>query len=709
MMTAPAPALQPHPSRVLWVAAVVAVVLPLEVVARTAAYPQGWAVALGRSSLLGLSLVALGGVLAARWWRSGATPAAVVAVLVGLVALRSGGAIVLDAPWLDPLGRGQVVPAATPWPIAIAVVAGASGGGLLAHRVRRVPPWWVVLGAWVVLLAIIGSFDAPVVSAVGSLVGALLLAVSVADGRRAVAPATSDGAVLLGTFLSGAALAGTVAWWVLHHYPERVSSTDGVVTTLGPLFAPALWVSTLVAAVGIVLAAIIHLVAPATGTGDTPRWQRPLLTPARFVPLITAVAFLFRVWALEVVSTARRDSGDPFFYHVTANLLARGRGFEEPLNWIAYGDEIASALHGPGFPAALAVVSRFGGLSYIDHQWASVLFGLPQVVFAMLLAHRLAGRRVAVLAGVVCVVYPNLWLTDGSLFVEGLMAGFTMAATWAMYCWIDRPRAVTAAGIGALIALAALTRGEALLLIPLFFGGVMLVRRPVPWRQRCQHAAIGTAAAVATLAPWMIYNQPRFEVFVPLSTNSNEVLFYANCDDVYSGPLIGFWSFACQERYRAEFGDPPGDQAQQAVYWRKLAIEYIREHRDQVPKVLAARVGRQWELFRPGQTISLSVIEGRDATSTRIGQWMFYAMMPLAVAGSVAMRRRRQLLLPMWSHAIAVTATALYAYGTLRFRAPWEPVMVVLAAIGVVFLFDLWRRRVAALTDTDRAVEVPVA
>jgi hypothetical protein len=109
--------------------------------------------------------------------------------------------------------------------------------------------------------------------------------------------------------------------------------------------------------------------------------------------------------------------------------------------------------------------------------------------------------------------------------------------------------------------------------------------------------------------------------------------------------------------------------------------------------VVVARVGRQWELFRPGQTLDFAFIEGRDRTSVRIGQLGYYVMMPLAVIGTFAMRRRRQPVLPMWSHAIGVTATAVYAYGTLRFRAPWEPIMVTLAAIGVIFLWDRWRSR----------------
>ena len=39
--------------------------------------------------------------------------------------------------------------------------------------------------------------------------------------------------------------------------------------------------------------------------------------------------------ALLTIAPARVDGGDPLFYHTTANVLAAGRGFPEPLHWIA--------------------------------------------------------------------------------------------------------------------------------------------------------------------------------------------------------------------------------------------------------------------------------------------------------------------------------------------------------------------------------------
>lgn len=681
------------------VAAAAAVLVPLEQVGRAAVRPEGWQTLAARSSIASLALWTIALALAMRWWRTqprtNARWVTAATTMLAVVAVRVVWSLATGTRILDPVGHGEILPAGTPLLVSVAVLLGVAAVAIwLATRDR------VSIAGWPVLLVVLGAsaivrwVDDLAVAGIASAIAAVAVA-AWAVGCDATSTSEAVSMPAHGMMLAGVAVAAPSARFVLDRYVERVHDLDGAATMLGPVLPPALWAATLVVAVGVLLGAA--RVARRVG-------RRLVDRPAMYLPIILAVAHLFRVWALYAISTARRDNGDPLFYHITANLLAHGRGFEEPLIWVNSGNESPSALHGPGFPAVLSLVSRFGGVSYVDHQWASILMGLPQIAFAVLLAHRLAGRRAALLTGAICIVYPNLWLTDGSLFVEGLMAGLTTAATWAMYRWLDHPRPTTVVLIGVLIGAAALTRGEALLLIPLFFGGVVLLRRSVEWRRRLTHAAIGTVAAVATMAPWMIYNAPRFNVFVPLSTNSNEVLFYANCDDVYFGPFLGFWSFDCQTRHRAEFGDAPGDQAEQAVYWRKLAIEYVRDHIDRVPVVVAARVGRQWELFRPDQTVDFAFIEGRDRRSVQIGQLGFYLMMPLTIAGSIALRRRRHPLLPMWSHAIAVTATAVYAYGTLRFRAPWEPIMVTLAAIGVVFLWDQRERILRRRSPTPQRV-----
>jgi hypothetical protein len=119
----------------------------------------------------------------------------------------------------------------------------------------------------------------------------------------------------------------------------------------------------------------------------------------------------------------------------------------------------------------------------------------------------------------------------------------------------------------------------------------------------------------------------------------------------------------------------------------------MRAHAGRVPAVLAARLGRLYDVFRPAQMRTYEASEGRPARSERLGVWLFWLLAPLAIAGAWLLRRRRQPLAILLVPVAMVTATALLTYGSTRFRFAAEPSIVVLAAVTVD---ALWRRRGSA-------------
>jgi 4-amino-4-deoxy-L-arabinose transferase-like glycosyltransferase len=463
-------------------------------------------------------------------------------------------------------------------------------------------------------------------------------------------------------------------------YPERAVVSGGTVELAGAALPLWIWSLVIGAAFGVLIAVVLV----------TGRWllggRRPaeLPTAPLAVASVTSVGFFIRLWVLFSVAPPGVDGGDPLFYHVTANLLAHGRGFAEPLTWLSTQTFRPSALHGPLYPFVLSISSRFGGITYFDHQMASTLIGSAVVLATVLLGRQIGGRAVGLVAGLLAAFYPNLWLIDSLLFPEGLMALLTTLAALAAYRWRDAPRLRTAALTGALIGLAALTRGEGLLLAPFILVPWTLTTWSLERRRRLQHLAVSVAAMIAVIAPWTVRNLLSFEHVVPLSTNGNELIVYANCETTYSGRLIGYWDFGCQQRIRGVQGDPPGDESERAQYWRSVGLDYAKDNLDQVPKVLAVRALRQWELFRPMQNFRLSGIEGRVGWGGFTGLLMFYGLAALSVVGVISLRRRRQPILPIAAQFLAVTVTAVYAYGTVRFRAPAEPALCVLAAAGLV-------------------------
>ena len=130
-------------------------------------------------------------------------------------------------------------------------------------------------------------------------------------------------------------------------------------------------------------------------------------------------------------------------------------------------------------------------------------------------------------------------------------------------------------------------------------------------------------------------------------------------------------------------------------YHANDAIEYIKDHITRVPLVALARVGRMWGVFKPGQTTTLDwTIEGRGRGPSWIGLVSFYVLIPFAVAGFVALHRRRITMLPLLAPPIIVTIAAAATFGVTRYRAPAEVAIAVGAGIGVAWVGSARRARV---------------
>ncbi|MFM8945238.1 MAG: ArnT family glycosyltransferase, partial [Actinomycetota bacterium] len=490
---------------------------------------------------------------------------------------------------------------------------------------------------------------------------------------------------------------------------ENVRIANGRVTALeGPSTTTVIWALVTATALSIPFLTVLRALLRRVTEG---RWPWP--TYRLGLALMASSALLIRLVTLLTVAPPRTDGGDPLFYHSTANILAEGGGFPEPLNFIAHQRWIPSALHGPLYPLVLSVSSRLGGTTYFDPKFLSLIIGTAVVVMTGVVAARIAPpeRRsiVSLLAAGLAAVYPNLWIVDGVMFPEGLMALCCLVVVYGAYRWRERPSVRWAVGMGAMTGLAALTRGEGLLLALVLTVPWMLTHRALPRRERLRQLVATGLACLVVLAPWMIRNARSFDDFVPLSTNGNELFVYANCDETYSGKFLGFWLYDCQDQLRAAGLDATGDEAAKSLHWRRLGFEYAREHAGELPKVVTARVLRQWEFFRPWQNTDFAPIEGRNKNAARAGLCLYYALAGLSIFGARSLRRRRVGLLPLASLVIGVTLTAAYAYGTTRFRVPAEPVLCILGAVGALPLIDRARRRwpLASRSDPDPTSSTP--
>jgi 4-amino-4-deoxy-L-arabinose transferase-like glycosyltransferase len=375
--------------------------------------------------------------------------------------------------------------------------------------------------------------------------------------------------------------------------------------------------------------------------------------------------------------------GDWFFYHWQANDLAAGRGFDEPYRLRFDHRALPSAGHPPLYPLVLSAVSALGGTGVMAHRALGLPLGAVTIVLVGLLGRRVGGERVGLVAAGLCAAYPLMIATDAALMSETLYGALIAGLLLLAWVLLERPGLWRAAGAGAVLGLAALTRSEALLLLPLLLW-------PVAWRGggdgRARAARLGavTLACALVIAPWAIRNASVFGRFVPISNNDATVLAGANCSHTYAGINLGAWDITCISPRRLD------DEAAQAAVWRSEGLTYVREHAGRLPVVLAVRLLRVWDLYQPRRQVQFA--EGRERRTTQAGVAAWYLLAVAGIGGALVLRRGgRPLLVPL-APALAVCAAALAGYGVPRLRHSFEVPVLVLAAAGLVAAWEARQR-----------------
>jgi 4-amino-4-deoxy-L-arabinose transferase-like glycosyltransferase len=377
--------------------------------------------------------------------------------------------------------------------------------------------------------------------------------------------------------------------------------------------------------------------------------------------------------------------GDPYYYHAAANLLADGEGFVHPYAWDE-GVRVPGADHPPAYAVLLAAPSLVGLDSVRAHQITSCLVGAGTVLLIGLVGRRLAGARAGLIAAAVAAVHPNMWLNDGALMSETLALFLGVLVILAAYWAWDGPSWRRFAALGATVGLVSLARAEgALLLVLLVVPLAVWVPSLAGWRPRLQRGLVAAGVALLVMAPWVGANLVRFKEPATLSTQLGPTLDVANCDQTYGGPFLGAWSFGCA----TEIDDD--DRSVLDRVTRSEALDYMGDHADRLPVVLSARFGRAWGIYDPVDQLRMEVIaDGRPFEAARAGLGLYYLTVVAAVAGLVSLRRRGVPSFPVTAWLVNVAITVVAFYGSTRFRAPAEPALILLAAVGVDAALRHW-------------------
>jgi hypothetical protein len=450
--------------------------------------------------------------------------------------------------------------------------------------------------------------------------------------------------------------------------------------------------------------------------------------------LVVSGALVGRFVAVLAWSSQFAPEGDEAFYWRQAQYLADGYGFVYRNN---YGELITTAVHPPLYSAYLGLVALLGfpDDTHTPLRLASAALGGATVALVGLAGRRIAGPRAGILAAVAAALYANLWLNEVKLTAEAIFAPMIALVILAAYRFVERRTLADAAWLGGAISLAALARAEALGLFVLLALPLVLRVRGESFGVRVRQLAVMGGVGLAVVAPWVVRNLVSFENRVTLSSGAGFVLEISNCDQTYglappmdasgtprpgaaADDYLGYWTPDCDRSDRSAHGDaalvwPEGDETVVEGWKRQIGVDYMREHRGEVPSVVLARIGRIWDVWRPGQSYDLNVFfERRGGWPTLAGMAQYYVMLPLAAAALVVLWRRKVTIIPFVALALSATLTAAVSFGITRYRVGADVGLCVLAGVALDAAWRHLRRRPApsstdTATDTADPAQVP--
>jgi 4-amino-4-deoxy-L-arabinose transferase-like glycosyltransferase len=418
-------------------------------------------------------------------------------------------------------------------------------------------------------------------------------------------------------------------------------------------------------------------------------------TSRRFrIGLLLILVVAGAVRATFIVAVARHDHRfyDAGYYELQARQIGKGHGYNDPFLFLPGASQrSAPAADHPPLTVftILPVIAAGDAIGFAESttqllvRFEMLLIGLCGVALMAMLARRLAGDTAGLIAAGIAALYPYLWVNDGLIMSESLAVLAVVGALLLTLRLGDDRRLPIALALGLVCGVAALARAELILLAPLLALPLLRTWRDRSWAERLKPVAVVAAGTVLIVGPWVAFNLSRFDEPTFISTNDGIAILGSTCDAVFSGPAIGLTNLTvCIPKHA-----PPGDQSVVSKIYRQRAHDYINDgNRAQFVKVVLARIGRDWGLFRPLDMRFINESEGRPRWLTTLGMWWYYPLLALALAGAVMLHRRRVRIWPLAVPPIVVTVGTLLSYGQTRFRVPAEPVIVVLAACAVALI-----------------------
>lgn len=363
---------------------------------------------------------------------------------------------------------------------------------------------------------------------------------------------------------------------------------------------------------------------------------------------------------------------DEISYHSLALRILAGKGYSFGENWYPFTLADTPTAHWSFlYPLYLVGVYRLLGINILAARVAQAVSGgllMGGLIFRI--GERLGGRRIGLMSAALFGLYGYWIYYNAALMTETF---FSLALLIALDCALalkEKQTFQTWVLLGLAMGAAALLRQTALFVIPLLLGWLIYqLRRKIHWRG----LAIAVILPIILIAPVTLRNFRVYGQFLLLNSNSGYA-WYASVN-----PGLGTrWDASkvvvpvpdeLSGLNEAQLDHELSQRAWQTVVHEpaRIAILTFSKAMDQL---------RFWPSPQSGWLSNLM----------RVLSFGIY--LPFMLAGLILSLRRWHDYLPIYAIVIILNVVHMLTWPAARYRLPADAMMMILAALAVVALYD---------------------
>jgi hypothetical protein len=409
---------------------------------------------------------------------------------------------------------------------------------------------------------------------------------------------------------------------------------------------------------------------------------KTLLTSACLIVLFALGVRLGYAWEQQSTTPHWALASVPFLYEPgnIAHSLAVGKGFASPF----HEDTGPTAWDPPVYPLIVAGVFRLFGTytfpAFVAAVSLNIIFSSLVCVPVFFAGKRIAGTGVAAGAAWLWAIFPNgfiipyQWIWDTSL--SALLAATIL---WATLALDESNRLRDWCGYGLLWGFALMTNGTLLALLPFLLGWLAYRRARESGGAWLARPALAVGVLVLCCVPWTVRNYAVFHSFVPLRSVLGLQLWLGN-NDQYQDHFPGWLH-------------PIDDSVERAKYVRMGEMAYMDEKRQEAVHWMATHPWREVQLFAQRFTATwlgtphpVRDFLSSHSFSIRAVFVCNFLVAIGALAGIVVLYRDRSTrgyALPVAVFPVVFPFAFYLSQALFRYRYPIDPVVMLLAAVGV--------------------------